>query len=157
MKLVGTTKTTIAAVKDRTHWNAANIKPVDPVSLGLCSQLELDLAVQKAARKSGRATMADAAEHRTLIPAAEVAGTAANRAAMAAAEAEKPAAPVREEEKQYAIPNDAQHMHFGGGQTETVLQLPAGQHTLQLVFGDLNHELHKPNAIMSEKITITVR
>ena len=53
MKLVGTTKTTIAAIRDRTHWNASNIKPVDPVSLGLCSQLELDFAVQKAARKAG--------------------------------------------------------------------------------------------------------
>ena len=64
---------------------------------------------------------------------------------------------VSEEEKQFAIPNDAQHMHFGTGLTETVLQLPAGQHTLQLVFGDLNHELHKPSAIMSQKITITVK
>lgn len=64
---------------------------------------------------------------------------------------------LSDEEKQFAIPNDAQHMHFGGGQTETVLQLAAGQHTLQLVFGDLNHELHKPAAIMSDKITITVK
>jgi hypothetical protein len=64
---------------------------------------------------------------------------------------------LTEEEMEYAIPNDAQHLHFGGGQTETVLQLPSGQHTLQLVFGDLNHELHKPAPIMSEKITITVR
>jgi hypothetical protein len=64
---------------------------------------------------------------------------------------------LSEEEKQYAIPNDAQHMHFGAGQTETVLQLPAGQHTLQLVFGDLRHELHKPTPLMSEKITINVR
>ena len=48
-------------------------------------------------------------------------------------------------------------MHFGGGQTETVLQLPAGQHTLQLVFGDLNHELHKPTPMMSQKITVTVQ
>jgi hypothetical protein len=64
---------------------------------------------------------------------------------------------LSEEERQFAIPNDAQHMHFGGGQTETVLQLPAGQHTLQLVFGDLNHELHKPAPIMSQKITITVK
>jgi hypothetical protein len=64
---------------------------------------------------------------------------------------------LTEEEKAFAIPNDAQHMHFGGGQTETVLQLPAGQHTLQLVFGDLNHELHKPTPIMSQKITITVK
>ena len=41
MKLVGTTKHTIASVRDRDHWNAQNIKPVDPVTLGLCSQLEL--------------------------------------------------------------------------------------------------------------------
>lgn len=50
-KLIGTTKTTIAAVRDRTHWNATNIKPTDPVSLGLCSQIDLDEAVRKA---SGR-------------------------------------------------------------------------------------------------------
>lgn len=64
---------------------------------------------------------------------------------------------LSEEEMEYAIPNDEQHLHFGAGQTETVLMLPAGQHTLQLVFGDLNHELHKPTPIMSEKITITVQ
>lgn len=64
---------------------------------------------------------------------------------------------LSDEEKQFAIPNDPQHMHFGGGQTETVLQLPAGTHTLQLVFGDLNHELHKPTPMMSQKITITVK
>lgn len=61
------------------------------------------------------------------------------------------------EEMQYAIPNDAQHMHFGGGQTEVVLQLGPGQHTLQLAFGDMNHELHKPTHIMSQKITVTVQ
>jgi uncharacterized protein len=71
MKLVGTTKTTIAAIRDRTHWNAPNIKPVDPVSLGLCSQLDLDFAVQKAARKSGKGVVVDAPEYRTLIPAAQ--------------------------------------------------------------------------------------
>jgi hypothetical protein len=64
---------------------------------------------------------------------------------------------LTDEEKQFAIPNDAQHMHFGGGLTETVLQLPAGQHTLQLVFGDLNHEVFKPNSIQSQKITVTVK
>ena len=85
MKLVGTTKSTIAAIKDRSHWNSSNIKPVDPVSLGLCSQLELDFAVQKAARKAGKGQVQDAAPARTLIPAAEVAGTAANLAAAAAA------------------------------------------------------------------------
>src|SRR6185312_10283395 len=72
MKLVGTTKTTIDSIRTRTHWNSTNIKPVDPVSLGLCSQLDLDLAVQKAARKSGKGVTADAPEARTLIPAAEM-------------------------------------------------------------------------------------
>jgi hypothetical protein len=64
---------------------------------------------------------------------------------------------LSDEEKQFSIPNDAQHIHFGGGQTETKLELTPGQHTLQLVFGDLNHELHKPTPIMSQKITITVK
>ena len=53
-KLVGTTKSTISAVRDRTHWNTSSIKPVDPVSLGLCKQTELDDAVQKAARRIER-------------------------------------------------------------------------------------------------------
>ncbi len=48
-KLVGTTKSTIQSIRTRSHWNITNIKPVDPVSLSLCSQLELDLAVEKAA------------------------------------------------------------------------------------------------------------
>jgi hypothetical protein len=86
MKLVGTTKSTIASVRERSHWNAANIKPVDPVSLGICSQLDLDFAVQKAARKAGK-PMESVAPARTLIPASEVEGTAANAAAAAAASA----------------------------------------------------------------------
>lgn len=53
-RLVGTTKTTIVSVRDRTHWNMTNIKPVDPVSLGLCSQIELDEAVALAARRVER-------------------------------------------------------------------------------------------------------
>jgi uncharacterized protein len=70
MKLVGTTKTTIQAIRDRTHWNAANIKPVDPVSLGLCSQIDLDSAVQKAARKNARGEAS--APPVTLVPASEI-------------------------------------------------------------------------------------
>jgi len=54
-KLVGTTKQTIHAIRERTHWNMANIKPVDPVTVGLSSQIELDNAVQKAARRVARA------------------------------------------------------------------------------------------------------
>jgi hypothetical protein len=47
-KLLGTTKATIAAIRERSHWNAPNIKPRDPVSLGICTQIELDQAVNKA-------------------------------------------------------------------------------------------------------------
>src|SRR5512134_1046780 len=53
------------------------------------------------------------------------------------------------------IPNDANHRHFGLGQTETELTLPPGQHTLQLVLGDALHIPHQP-PVRSEKITITV-
>jgi uncharacterized protein len=51
--LIGTTRTTIDAIKERTHWNIANIVPKDPVTLGLCSQRELDALVAKAAKKAG--------------------------------------------------------------------------------------------------------
>ncbi|WP_173644861.1 DUF1013 domain-containing protein [Sphingomonas sp. HT-1] len=52
-KLIGTTRTTIAAIRDRTHWNIGNIVPKDPVTLGLCSQRELDALVSKAAKAAG--------------------------------------------------------------------------------------------------------
>ncbi|HYG90238.1 MAG TPA: DUF4399 domain-containing protein [Azospirillum sp.] len=54
------------------------------------------------------------------------------------------------------IPNDKQHMHFGKGQTEIILELPPGRHTLQLVLGDFDHVPHDP-PIMSKKITVNVR
>ena len=50
-KLVGTTKPTINSIRDRTHWKTATINPTDPVSLGLCSQMDLDSAVKIAAEK----------------------------------------------------------------------------------------------------------
>ena len=52
-KLIGTTRTTIQAIRERSHWNIANIQPKDPVTLGLCSQRELDALVAKAAKKAG--------------------------------------------------------------------------------------------------------
>ena len=52
-KLIGTTRTTIAAIRDRSHWNIQNIVAKDPVTLGLCSQRELDAAVGKAAKRAG--------------------------------------------------------------------------------------------------------
>jgi len=53
-KLVGTTKPTIQAIRERTHWNMSQIQPVDPVALGMCKQLELDEAVRKAAAKKAK-------------------------------------------------------------------------------------------------------
>ena len=67
-KLVGTTKPTIQAIRERTHWNIANMQPIDPVALGLCKQTELDAAVQKASQKraaSGAAMTDD--ERRKLL------------------------------------------------------------------------------------------
>jgi hypothetical protein len=98
MKLVGTTKTTIAAIRDRTHWNTPNIKPVDPVSLGLCSQIDLDFAVQKAARKAGRGIAPDAEPVRTLIPAA--ASVVPEPATLSPAEPQ-PLKPKKSEEEEY--------------------------------------------------------
>ena len=51
MRLVGTTKTTIASIRDKSHWNAAQLTPMDPVTLGLCSQIDLDFEVQRAAKE----------------------------------------------------------------------------------------------------------
>jgi len=59
------------------------------------------------------------------------------------------------EELEYGLPADDNHKHFGGGQTEVSLELPAGTHTLQLVLGDLNHIPHDP-PVVSDVITITV-
>ena len=53
------------------------------------------------------------------------------------------------------IPSDDNHIHFGGGQTETTLELPPGEHTLQLVLGDYGHVPHR-TPVVSEVITITV-
>src|SRR3546814_8432116 len=52
-KLIGTTRNTINAIRERSHWNSANIVAKDPVTLGLCSQRELDALVAKAAKKAG--------------------------------------------------------------------------------------------------------
>jgi hypothetical protein len=51
MRLVGTTKSTIQGIRDRSHWNSANLSPLDPVTLGLCSQIDLDLEVARAAKE----------------------------------------------------------------------------------------------------------
>ncbi|MCT7376546.1 DUF1013 domain-containing protein [Chelativorans salis] len=66
-RLVGTTKSTIEQIRNRTHWNSANLVPMDPVTLGLCSQIDLDLEVQRAERYAPPAAPAGD----TLLPASE--------------------------------------------------------------------------------------
>ncbi|MBO0903103.1 DUF1013 domain-containing protein [Jiella sonneratiae] len=69
-RLVGTTKNTIEQIRERTHWNSANLTPMDPVTLGLCSQIDLDLEVEKATRDlPPRAE--DLAEEERLLSAAQ--------------------------------------------------------------------------------------
>ena len=65
-KLIGTTKTTINAIRERNHWNQANLQPTDPVTLGFCRQVDLDMEVEKANRDKG--TVAEEAGE-TLLPA----------------------------------------------------------------------------------------
>ena len=60
-KLLGTTKPTILAIRERTHWNSPNIRPRDPVDLGLCSRAELDDAVRKARKRAGNKARSAAA------------------------------------------------------------------------------------------------
>src|SRR5262249_53983718 len=75
MRLVGTTKPTIASIRDRTHWNSNNLQPQDPVTLGLCSQIDLDAEVRKASKRvptEGPVPVAAEAERAgTLLPASQ--------------------------------------------------------------------------------------
>lgn len=67
-KLIGTTKPTIQAIRERTHWNIANMEPIDPVALGLCKQSELDATVQKAAAaKAAEGSVMSDDERRKLV------------------------------------------------------------------------------------------
>ncbi|HVZ68717.1 MAG TPA: cell cycle transcriptional regulator TrcR [Rhizomicrobium sp.] len=68
IKLIGTTKATIQKIRERSHWNAPNIKAVDPVTLGLCSQLELDLAVARVSQRRERQAKKAAKMGGTLKP-----------------------------------------------------------------------------------------
>lgn len=74
IRLVGTTKPTIQQIRDRTHWNSAQLQPQDPVTLGLCTQLDLDAEVQKAAKRLERERKQAEREARkagTLLPTEE--------------------------------------------------------------------------------------
>lgn len=69
IRLVGTTKNTIEAIRDGTHWNSANLTPLDPVTLGLCTQISLDMEVHKANKNRPLETPTETPE--TLLPAKE--------------------------------------------------------------------------------------
>lgn len=66
-RLVGTTKATIDQIRERRHWNMSNLQPMDPVALGLCSQIDLDLEVSRAAAVRGAQPVAPTGD--TLLPA----------------------------------------------------------------------------------------
>jgi hypothetical protein len=66
MRLAGTTKTTLDAIRNRTHWNSAALTPMDPVTLGLCSQIDLDFEVNRAAKERPAAVID---RGQTLMPA----------------------------------------------------------------------------------------
>jgi hypothetical protein len=67
MRLVGTTKTTIQQIRDRTHWNSASLQPMDPVTLGLASQIDLDFEIQRAAKDKPQPQPAEGGQR--LLPA----------------------------------------------------------------------------------------
>ena len=71
IRLVGTTKPTIQSIKERTHWNSPNLQPADPVTLGLCSQIDLDKEVQKAAKRLENEQQAASEHTETLLPVEE--------------------------------------------------------------------------------------
>ncbi|GLQ56846.1 DUF1013 domain-containing protein [Devosia nitrariae] len=77
MRLVGTTKSTIEAVRENTHWNAANLTPMDPVTLGLCSQIDLDLEVKRASK--GAVATEELTEGTMLLTAEEALARAGGR------------------------------------------------------------------------------
>lgn len=94
IRLVGTTKPTIAAIRDRTHWNSANLIPSDPVTLGLCNQLDLDIEVEKASKNLPPRPESEMAD--TLMPVEETTSVEA----LAAAFSMDTSRPIQREEEE---------------------------------------------------------
>jgi hypothetical protein len=106
MRLVGTTKPTIAQIRDRTHWNSAQLTPQDPVTLGLCSQIDLDAEVKKAARRTERERKdGDPGLERagTLLPAAETTAHSTTTAEILAPKAAEEAPEETPEQEQARV------------------------------------------------------
>ena len=124
MRLVGTTKPTIASIRDRTHWNSNNLVPQDPVTLGLCSQTDLDNEVRKAARrlerdKKDQPKKPDKAG--TLLPTAETTEPAGlgPQPDIEILQPELPEEPPEETEAEQEKRVLAQLQEMGGGGTKT--------------------------------------
>jgi hypothetical protein len=104
MRLVGTTKPTIIAIRERSHWNSPNLQAQDPVTLGLCSQIDLDAEVKKAAsrleRERKEAGIVEQPKAGTLLPAEEALAAAAPRPEP---EAERPMATALAQEARAAM------------------------------------------------------
>jgi hypothetical protein len=102
MRLVGTTKPTILAIRERSHWNSPNLQAQDPVTLGLCSQTDLDAEVKKAAarleRERKEAGIVEQPKAGTLLPAEEALAAAAPQP-----EPERPMATALAEEARAAM------------------------------------------------------
>jgi len=103
MRLVGTTKPTIQQIRDRTHWNSPNLVPQDPVTLGLCSQTDLDAEVAKAAKRLDKERKPEHVEPGgTLLPIAETVPKPAEILAPREPEAPREATPQEEEARMLA-------------------------------------------------------
>ena len=96
MRLVGTTKTTLQAIRERTHWNSSQLQPMDPVTLGLCSQIDLDFEVNKAA-KDRPAQPVD--QGQTLVPAEVTTAREPKGETLRDVFGDAPSAPREEEEE----------------------------------------------------------
>ena len=103
MRLVGTTKPTIQQIRDRTHWNSPNLVPQDPVTLGLCSQIDLDAEVGKAAKRLDRERKPEHAEAAgTLLPVSATVPRSAEILAPRAPDEPREATPEEEEARMRA-------------------------------------------------------
>ncbi|MEM9206042.1 MAG: cell cycle transcriptional regulator TrcR [Pseudomonadota bacterium] len=77
IRLVGTTKPTIESIRERTHWNSANLQPIDPVTVGLTTQVDLDHEVQRAAKRVGKTAPPPMEDQPTLMSAEDALAAAA--------------------------------------------------------------------------------
>jgi uncharacterized protein len=120
MRLVGTTKPTIAQIRNRTHWNSPSLTPQDPVALGLCSQIDLDGEVRKAAKRVEKAGGPELEKAGSLLPTAETAGgldTPRPTASIMQPKAAEAARPETEAEEQARILAKLKELS-GGSETD---------------------------------------